>query len=83
MNAELNLGRAVSKRPYNTNNAWGFGGSCGTEVVFDSGWTHRTGRLCYRHEYRGLPTKAEYWVSPEGKRCFTPDEVRKALNSKP
>lgn len=50
---------------YSTNNAWGFGGSCGTEYRFESGWRVRHGTLCYRH---GPCGKTVYAIDPAGQR---------------
>lgn len=53
-------------RNYNTNNAWGFGGSHGVEWEFSSGWKLRRGTISYRHPRKGLPTVAFYAVHPNG-----------------
>lgn len=74
------FGSVVEVVDYSTNNAWGFGGSNGKETRFASGWAHRKGTLCYRHAYRGLPTKTEYWLSPWGGKVFSHAEAVKIFS---
>ena len=35
--------------PFNTNNAWGFGGGIGKVFVYSNGYTIRKGRAYFRH----------------------------------
>lgn len=39
----------VSIEEYNTNNAWGFGGSIGIRIYYPNGTVITMGRVCYRH----------------------------------
>lgn len=55
----------VTSKKYSTNNAWGFGGSYGTEYTFPSGWVLRVGTACFRHR---ASRPVRYAVSPEGGR---------------
>lgn len=55
----------MKTKQYNTCNAWGFGGSVGTEVEFPGGWVLRVGTACYRH----LPChRLAYAIRPDGRR---------------
>lgn len=66
--------RAMTERACNTNNAWGFGGSYGTEYVFPNGWVLRKGTACYRH----LPTRRIiYAIAPDSTRYLDLHECRK------
>jgi len=39
----------VSKEPFNTNNAWGFGGGIGTVTTYSNGYRMRKGTAMFRH----------------------------------
>lgn len=41
--------KILSKKEYNTNNAWGFGGVAGIEYTFENGLTLVEGQAYYRH----------------------------------
>ena len=43
------LDQAVDTELYNTNNAWGFGGSYGKKYFFSNGMMLKIGTACYRH----------------------------------
>lgn len=67
----------VEVLPYSTNNAWGFGGSVGTEYTFENGWILRAGIACFRH----LPgSRIIYAQSPEGRR-YLDLHVKKELTN--
>ena len=38
-----------SQEKFNTNNAWGFGGSISTLTTYQDGYAKRSGYNCYRH----------------------------------
>jgi hypothetical protein len=52
---------------YNTNNAWGFGGSSGKEWSFSNGWKYRAGRASTRHQGT-FP--CEYALNSQGQKFF-------------
>ena len=39
----------VDLEEFNSNNAWGFGGSIGTRTTYSNGYYRRKGRSCFRH----------------------------------
>lgn len=39
----------IASAPFNTNNAWGFGGGIGTEWTFPDGLRYRQGTAYFRH----------------------------------
>lgn len=50
MKSKINLDfLVVSSKPFNTNNAWGFGGSRGFETIYANGLKNRKGSADYRH----------------------------------
>lgn len=58
----MNAPHITETTKYNTLNAWGFGGSYGTQIRFSDGWILRKGLACYRH----LPShRIAYAIGPE------------------
>lgn len=58
----------VKVEPYNSNNAWGFGGMVGERMTYPNGAIIVAGKACYRH----MPSHA--WVNvynSEGKKVFS------------
>lgn len=51
--------------PFNTNNAWGFGGGFGIEHTFPNGYKCREGTACYRHL---RSEKFRTFITPDGMR---------------
>lgn len=61
----MDTAEAMIERPYSTNNGWGFGGSFGTEYLFEDGWVLRIGKACFRHL---PPRQIAYAIEPGGRR---------------
>lgn len=57
---------AISKKGFNTNNDWGFGGAVGTQFNFKNDVHIRVGRASYRH----LPSSLFTAVYHDGKRII-------------
>lgn len=62
----------IEPKPYNSNNAWGFGGMDGNEWTFPNGYVYRKGRAYFRHLD---PKPIEYGLNPEGIKISV-DELR-------
>lgn len=45
----LNFKPEIASAPFNTCNAWGFGGGIGTEWTFPNGLRYRQGTAYFRH----------------------------------
>lgn len=64
----------IPRTDYNTNNAWGFGGSFGRQWTFPNGFYYRIGSACFRH----LPSKPiEYARNADGQ-SISLDEFKRA-----
>lgn len=60
------LDKAISTEPFNTNNAWGFGGAIGKSFKFKGGVEIRSGVASFRH----LPPHHFTAVYLDGKRII-------------